>query len=96
VRHCSNAAAKGHVDILKWLRSHDPLCPWDADCGMDPTDACAGQRARETEKGSRKNSTYNSFTTNGSNWLMEQKVHLERDANVLNLVTICFSYTTYI
>ncbi|KAJ1435084.1 hypothetical protein B484DRAFT_325782 [Ochromonadaceae sp. CCMP2298] len=27
---CAAAARGGHVDVLQWLRSHDPPCPWDA------------------------------------------------------------------
>ena len=26
---CSNAAKGGHLDVLKWLRSQDPPCPWN-------------------------------------------------------------------
>jgi len=30
---CSNAAKGGHLDVLKWLRSQDPPCPWsEATC----------------------------------------------------------------
>ena len=26
---CHNAAENGHLDVLKWVRSQDPPCPWD-------------------------------------------------------------------
>jgi len=28
---CAAAVEGGHLDALKWLRSRDPLCPWDED-----------------------------------------------------------------
>jgi hypothetical protein len=30
---CSSAAEYGYLDVLRWLRSQDPPCPWNAsDC----------------------------------------------------------------
>jgi hypothetical protein len=29
-RACSNAAQRGHLEVLKWLRGQDPPCPWDS------------------------------------------------------------------
>jgi hypothetical protein len=26
---CRGAAKNGHLEVLKWLRSQDPPCPWD-------------------------------------------------------------------
>jgi hypothetical protein len=26
---CAYAAKSGHLDILQWLRSQNPKCPWD-------------------------------------------------------------------
>jgi len=28
-RTCRGAAERGHLEVLKWLRSQDPPCPWD-------------------------------------------------------------------
>ena len=28
-RTCKSAACKGYLEVLKWLRSQDPPCPWD-------------------------------------------------------------------
>ena len=28
-RTCCDAAEKWHLDVLKWVRSQDPPCPWD-------------------------------------------------------------------
>lgn len=36
---CSSAAAAGRLDMLQWLRSHDPPAPWDTETCLAAADA---------------------------------------------------------